>query len=192
MTIRPGEEWGEVVAEPDEGETITGDLAREIGVDERALRPHEAIEWRLLPLDVLVVETTDSQGHRGELRETSWITAGQPLFGPFVVVASTSFVHGRRLFSRAHPNDGRFEWFSLSPRMGLRQRIAFRHRTRTETHLPHPDVTTGSGAEFRYEFARPTVVRASSGARIRDVLQLRVTINVDAARLYLPICRIEP
>lgn len=192
MTIRPGEEWGEIVAQRGEGEAITGDLAREVGVDDRALHPDEAVEWRLLPLDVLVVETTDARGRRRQLRETSWITAGSPWFGPFIVAASTSFVRGRRLFSRSHPNDGRFEWLSLSPRMDLRQRVTFRHRSRTEMHLPHPDATTGSGSEFHCEFTRPTVVRTASGARIRDVMQIRITINADASRLYLPICRIEP
>ncbi|MFM8387839.1 MAG: hypothetical protein ACKOA5_01155 [Actinomycetota bacterium] len=184
MTIEKGANWGEVVAACDGGILATGDLARELGVDERRAT-HDG-PWLRLPLDMITVEAIDSRGRHRERVVTSWLTAGSRMHGDFLIVSSTSFVGGRRIFSRAHPNDGRLDWLALHPGMSLRQRMAFRRRTRTESHLPHPLVSVGTGASLTRSFARPATVRFESAESMTDVVELTATIRPDAAFTHIP------
>ncbi|MFM7744482.1 MAG: hypothetical protein ACKO8T_02315 [Actinomycetota bacterium] len=184
MTIEKGASWGEVVAACDGGILATGDLARELGVDDRKAT-HDG-PWLRLPLDMITVEAVDSRGRHHERVVTSWLTAGSQMHGDFLIVSSTSFVGGRRIFSRAHPNDGRLDWLALHPGMSLRQRMAFRRRTRTGTHLPHPLVSVGTGGSLTRSFARPVTVRFESAESMTNVVELTATIRPDAAFTHIP------
>lgn len=183
MTIGKGADWGEVVATRDGGIFVKGDLARELGVNDRDAMHHGP--WLRLPIDMIAVEAVDSRGRHHERAIATWLTAGSRLRGDFFIVSSTSFVGGRRIFSRAHPNDGRLDWLAIEPGMNLRQRMAFRRRTRTETHLPHPLVGVGTGSTVSRSFANPVRVRFESGESIRNVVELRATVRADATFTHI-------
>lgn len=184
MTIEKGASWGEVVAACDGGILATGDLARELGVDDRKAT-HDG-PWLRLPLDMITVEAVDSRGRHHERVVTTWVTAGSQIRGDFLIASSTSFVGGRRIFSRAHPNDGRLDWLTIEPGMTLRQRLAFRRRTRTETHVPHPFVRVATGSTVSRTFVRPVRVWFESGESIRNVVELNATIRADATCTHIP------
>jgi hypothetical protein len=188
MTIEKGSEWGFVVDQISGGVTPTGDLAREIGLalhNEDDVTNHPG-PWRRLPLDSLVVSLTTSDGAVVRHETSGWLTIGHRYRGDFFVVSSLSFVRGRRIFSRAHPNDGRFDWLCLSRAMPIRQRVGFWRRTRTETHLPHPLAQTGSGTTFERAFVRPVRVSFSDGVTHGRVMEVRVGIRADSSHTHIP------
>lgn len=185
MTIEKGGNWGEMVPTREGGIAVKGDLAHELGVVD-----HETVRngsWLRLPLDLIEVNAVDARGRCHERSITSWLAAGSRLRGDYLIVSSTSFVKGRRIFSRSHPNDGRLEWLFIQPGMTMRQRLSFHRRTRSETHLPHPFVTVGSGPRVSRSFARPVTVRFESGDSIRGVVELSAAIHADATFTHIPV-----
>ncbi len=188
MTIEKGAEWGFVVDEWAGGIAPTGDLAREIGiaVREDADASKHAGPWRRLPLDTLVVSLTTRESGVVQHETSGWLRVGSRYRGDFCIVSSLSFVDGRRLFSRSHPNDGRFEWLCLSRKMPVRQRISFWRRTHTETHLPHPLARTGSGTTFDLMFTRPVRATFSDGVVFERVMEIRVNIQPDSTHTHIP------
>lgn len=184
MTIEKGTNWGEVVAVRDGGIVTSGDLARELGWAERDVN-HDG-PWLRLPLDLIEVVAIDERGRRHERAVATWLTAGWHMRGDHLIVSSTSFVGGRRIFSRAHPNDGRLDWLAIQSSMTLRQRVAFRRRTRTETHLPHPLVKLGTGSMLSHSFTRPVTVRFESDEPITAVVELTAAIRADATYTHIP------
>ena len=184
MTIGKGADWGEVVSACDGGILPTGDLAIELGVNNREAT--HVGPWLRLPLDLMTVVAVDTQGQRHEHASPTWAIAGSRTRGDYFIVSSTSFVGGRRVFSRAHPNDGRLDWLAIEPGMTLRQRMAFHRRTRTETHLPHPFVRVGTGSTVYRSFARPVRIRFESGGPIDNVVEVNVTVRADATFTHIP------
>ena len=188
VTIEKGSEWGFVVEEVSGGVTPTGDLAREIGIPDRnsATLTNHSGPWRRLPLDSLIVSLTTSDGSVIHHETSGWMTIGHRYRGDFCVVSSLSFVDGRRLFSRAHPNDGRFDWLCLAGTMPIRQRLGFWQRTRTEAHLPHPLVQTGSATTFDRAFGHPVRVRFSDGVTHGRITDVGVRIHPDSSHTHIP------
>ena len=70
--------------------------------------------------------------------------------------------------------------------MSLRQRLAFRRRTRSETHLPHPLVGVGTGPGLSRSFVRPVTVRFESSEPIKAVVELTSTVRPDATVTHIP------
>lgn len=183
MTIERGSEWGEIVTDRAGGIEPHGDLARDLGITDVS---RHVGEWRRLPLDIIEVSAVRANGTQDHLATTGWVRCGHRFASDLVIVSSTAFVDGRRLFSRAHPNDGRFDWMTIAPTMPLRQRWAFWRRTRTETHFPHPLVSTGSGTRRNFSFPRPKTLLTSDGARLSGVIGFEARILPDAAVTHIP------
>lgn len=183
MTIEKGVEWGTVVATRDDGVEPRGDLARDLGIGD--VSSHVG-HWRRLPLDGIEITVWCANGEERIVSTTSWVRCGRRLSSDLVVVSSTAFVDRRRLFSRAHPNDGRFDWIAIDASMPLRQRWTFWRRTRTETHLPHPLVRSGSGDIRSFSLSRPGTLVSAEGERIRRVVRLEARIVPDATATHIP------
>jgi len=183
VTIEKGSEWGTIVPSRENGIEPLGDLARDLGVGDVA---GHVGQWRRLPIDAIEVKVRCTHGEERVVSTTGWVRCGRRLSSDLVVVSSTAFVDGRRLFSRAHPNDGRFDWIAIHASMPLRQRWTFWRRTRTETHLPHPLVRSGSDTERSFTFSRPATLVSSDGQRIRRVVGLEARIVPDATATHIP------
>lgn len=183
MTIERGANWGEVVEHKVNDTPASPDLLRELGNadDNGHVGP-----WLRLPLDVIEVVAVDSRGRRHERSTISWMTIGRWFRGNHAIVSSTSFVAGRRIFSRAHPNDGRLDWLVIESAMTLRQRVNFRRRTRTESHVPHPFVTVGTGLQYHRAITRPAVIRFENGPPLRGIVEVTATVRPDAAVTHIP------
>lgn len=183
MTIEKGAEWGSVVAERGDGVDARGDLARDLGVDDAS--NHNG-PWLRLPLDAIDIRATCSDGTERSLTTTGWVRCGRRFSGDLAIVSSTAFVEGRRIFSRAHPNDGRLDWITITDAMPLRQRVNFWRRTRTESHLPHPLVRTGTGRHYEIRFPRPVTLTTSEGENLRGVVAIDVRVVPDATATHIP------
>lgn len=184
MVIERGKEWGSVVDHLGQGEPLHDDLAAELGLSRRRAASRWAGPWRELPVDVLRVALTKKNGNVIEFTTSTNVVAGRRLWGHFCIASSTSFVNRRRVFSRAHPNDGRLDSLELNPAMSIRQRLLFFHRLRSEMHLPHPQATTTSRLTFETKFERP--VRVRSQVNVRGVVALRITVIPDGSMVYVP------
>lgn len=185
MTIEKGSEWGSVVAEMHDGVEARGDLARDLGVDPVGISAHTG-PWRRLPIDAVEITAKVATGDERVVTTCGWVRCGRRYLADLVIVSSTSFVDGRRLFSRAHPNDGRFDWLAIDASMPRRQRLTFWRRTRTETHLPHPLVRSGSGPTHTFTFNRPVTLVSSEGERIAKVSEVKARVIPDATATYIP------
>lgn len=185
MTIEKGQEWGRIVAHHGGGEPLNPDLCAELGLDSSDTSPPSIGRWRELPIDLLRVEMTIESGEVITFTTPTHVVAGSRFRGRYCIVSSTSFVDRRRIFARAHPNDGRLDWLELDRPMALRQRILFFRRTRTETHLPHPQVRSGSSVEYHTTFDKPVRVRSKIGHR--GVSSLRVHVVPDGSAVYIPL-----
>ena len=100
-----------------------------------------------------------------------------------VVVANGQFIGAADLVPRSHPGDGRLEIHIYSLKAG--ERSAMRRRLATGSHLPHPRITTGSGARVRIEIkggAWP--IRADSELAGRSG-RIEFEVQSPAARLLL-------
>ena len=189
MTIEKGQEWGRVVAHHGGGEPLNPDLCAELGLEATTANTSSNGRWRELSIDLLRVEMTLASGEVITFTTPTHVVAGSRLRGRYCIVSSTSFVNRRRIFARAHPNDGRLDWLELDRPMALRQRILFFRRTRTETHLPHPQVRSGSSGDYDTTFDKP--VRVRSKIDRRGVSSLRVEVIPDGSTVYVPLPHCE-
>lgn len=72
--------------------------------------------------------------------------------GPIVMVMVSGHLGRFEPAPRAHPGDGLLDVIEVSGSMNLRQRIMARRRSRTGSHLPHPDISTTRVRDLRRSF----------------------------------------
>lgn len=72
--------------------------------------------------------------------------------GPIVMVMVSGHLGRFEPAPRAHPGDGLLDVIEVSESMNLRQRIMARRRSRTGSHLPHPDISTTRVRDLRRSF----------------------------------------
>lgn len=199
MTIERGKEWGtrvgateteacpvavtdrDVAAQPTGTVLRGGDLGLTLGITGHADR---TTSWQRLPIDLLDISYVDRHGREHHAVAAAWVTLGSLVSGPFVVLANTSFVKRRRLFPRSHPNDGRFEVLEVAAEMSRRQRIAALRRVRTDSHLPHPLLSTRNTASFGAVWTAPMRI-VVDGRRLGTVREVTVEIRPDAGITYV-------
>jgi diacylglycerol kinase family enzyme len=100
-----------------------------------------------------------------------------------VVIANGQFIGEADLVPRSHPGDGRLEVQIYALKPG--ERATMRRRLATGTHLPHPRITTASGARIRIEIvAGSWPIKADSELAGRAG-RVEVRILSPAARLLL-------
>ena len=77
---------------------------------------------------------------------------------------------------RAHPGDGILDVVEVAETMTLRQRLMARRRSRTGSHLPHPEISTTRARDLRRSFDEPLLVvvdgRAIATTRHLDIAVL--------------------
>ncbi len=199
MTIRKGEPWGEAVDEAPAGLELAPN-------DRRASR---SIELRLeadLPLVPIGVAGGDmartmggstpgrfdgphTRGTVDLLRVTAdgrvhWalahVVARRSWWrGEVVLAMNAQFLGPHDVAPRSHPNDGRVDVLRVDRAMSVRTRWQARSRTRTGTHLPHPQLVMQSTGEWHATFDPPLHLYVD-GVRVGDVRDLRVEVVPDA------------
>lgn len=192
MTIRPGADWGEVVAAPADLVEAGSDAAVASAVGaERPVRLRggdlfatvggatPGAELRRLPLDVLRVET-DAATYRAVahvVARRSWWR------GPLLAVMNVDGRGGWDVAPRAHPNDGRADVVEVDAAMSVRARWQAWRRLPTGTHVPHPQLHTRRVVEGTWSFDRPQRLWVD-GVRRGTVRSLRVVVEADAAVVH--------
>lgn len=202
MTIRRGGPWGEQVQSPDSLRVVPtdhdarewvlalrekgrdmqpvglggGDMARTLGGGTPGRFPGMVMT---APIDLLRVEadgrTTWAVAHvvarRSWWRGDVWIAMNAQFLGEFDVAP------------RAHPNDGKVDVIHVHPDMPLRARRQARDRSRTGTHLPHPQLQSTQSAAASASFQQPLVIWVD-GVRWGTATDITVTCEPDALAVY--------
>lgn len=201
MRFRRGDAWGEpappVIDAPTAGDDASladivvpallagvtppsvlllgGDLHRSVGApDSRArISAGTAVSARIDAIEV----TADGRRSIG----LAHVIARRPLWaGHFVVVMNAAFVGDRNLGPRAHPGDGILD--ITEGRLVPGDRLRARRRTRSGSHLPHPDLDFRRVGGATAHFDRPTPLWVD-GRRSGDVVDLQVRVLHEAATL---------
>lgn len=201
MTIRRGEQWGEVVQSPSQLRVVPHDRdAREWVLSHRERdRPLQPVGLgggdlaRTLgggtgrfpgvvmtaPVDLLRVEaegrTTWAVAHV-VARRSWWL-------GDVWLAMNAQFLGEYDVAPRSHPNDGKVDTVHVLPAMSVRSRLQARKRARTGTHLPHPQLVALQSPSVTATFERPLVVWVD-GVRWGTTQTLTVTCEPDALQVY--------
>jgi len=209
VTIRPGDEWGRLVARPDDVvstgndsevveallrrpaspvEVTSGDLARTLGVGaspEGSGRRGARSMLNEMPIDLVEVsldggEPVAACAH--VVARSPWYR-GHWLRGPILAVMNAEFIGEWDVAPRGHPNDGRVEVFEVDRAMPLRHRLTARRRLRSATHLPHPDISARSVRAHEWSFPQALDV-VVDGRRVGRASSISVQVLADAAVVY--------
>jgi hypothetical protein len=203
MTIRRGEQWGELVATPhglvvaaDDAElgrlvgevrdhvgdipalgVRGGDLARSIGGGTSGRADGSLLR---VSVDALHVRADDGSA----MWAVAHVVARRSWWRGEVVLAMNAQFHGAfDVAPRSHPNDGRVDVVRVAPSMSARARWQARRRARTGTHVPHPLLSTHASAQFDCTFERPLLVWID-GHKWRRTSALTITVEPDAFVLH--------
>jgi len=196
VTIRRGEAWGEAVDVPD-GLIVArsdvelhaavggpvpiglggGDLARTVAGGSADQFAGGATR---LSLDLVRVaadgEATWSAAH--VVCRRSWWR------GEVVLAMTAQFLDGRDVAPRSHPNDGKVDVLRVDRAMPARARWQAARRSRTGTHLPHPQLAMSQVTQLEVAFERPLHVWVD-GRRWRTASAVTLTVEPDAYTAYV-------
>lgn len=203
MTIRPGDQWGEIVPAPSDIPRFSSTRALGEALEARGMRNdpfrcslHAPQVYQLLGIDspsptrslrvsfdVFQVNATTEDGSRMYIAVDSVVVGNSLLRGEWLMMTNTGFWRKRRIATRAHPNDGLVDVVAVDRCMSIQQRVLARHRMRWGTHLPHPQLSVKQIATASWS-GPPQVVHID-GVRLRSITAIQVTVVPDALVLYL-------
>ena len=194
MTIKPGEDWGEIVAPNAELVDIGSDAALAAHVAAGDRRPVRLVGGDLLttlgapvpgptllrlPVDVLRI-VADGR----ELTAVAHVVARRSWWrGPLLAVMNVDRLGRWDVAPRAHPNDGRADVVEVDAAMRGRDRWQAWRRLPTGTHVPHPLVRTRRITDAEWTFDRPRRLWVD-GVRRKTARSLHVTVDPDAAVVH--------
>lgn len=194
MTIKKGEDWGEIVAVPDDLADVTTDAALAAHLDRRdghLVRLRGGDLWtsvggsapgaavRRLPIDVLRVETD-----AGTLIAVAHVVARRSWWrGPLLAVMNVDRLGRWDVAPRAHPNDGRADVVEVDASMGVRARWQASRRLPSGTHVPHPQIHVRRIAAEAWSFERPRRLWVD-GVDRGPTRSLHVSVEPDAGVVH--------
>jgi hypothetical protein len=194
MTIKPGEDWGELVAPTADLVDVASDaaLAEHLASgDPRSARlrggdllatlgaPPPGPSLRRLPIDALRI-VADGR----ELLAVAHVVARRSWWrGPLLAVMNVDRLGRWDVAPRAHPNDGRADVLEVDSAMGLRARWEARRRLPSGTHVPHPLIGTRRIRDASWTFTAPQRLWVDGVPR-GDVRALHVVVEPDAAVVH--------
>lgn len=206
MTIKRGQDWGQLVERPDRLHIFDDDSS--FG---SFLSDNRALDWSSMNFAILKSEAardlglsgarTDSsqmlrtsfdlievQAQVGDLRITRFLVGqavlGNGFFrGRTVGVFNVSFHAGRDWAPRAHPNDGKMDVVEFAKDMKFAQRFAAYRKLKTGSHLPHPDISYHQSNQYQFDDLRATRLTVDS-LDLGAVKTCTFQVIVDAVTLY--------
>jgi hypothetical protein len=168
MTIERGVAWGKTVQVPDNIVSVAtdsaladcspadfisllgGDLFQSLG------SPHPVrtgSERTLVNIDALECQLEVSGTNQKLLAASSVVIGSWWSRAEFVCITNGGMLNGLDLTPRAHPNDGKWDVLAIQKSMNLKQRILARRRSKTGSHIPHPDISITRMAEMSFHRA---------------------------------------
>jgi hypothetical protein len=166
MTIERGVAWGKTVQVPDNVilvrtdnaladcsptdfvSLLGGDLFQSLG----SPRPVQAgSERTVVNIDALECRVVQNGTRSTVLAASSVVIGTWWSRREFVCITNGGMLNGLDLTPRAHPNDGKWDVLRLQRSMDVRQRILARRRSKTGSHIPHPEISVTRVSEVSVE-----------------------------------------
>lgn len=169
MTIRKGEEWGIRIIAPQScryvandaqlaqlqpfefGVLTGGDIHYTLGAPS-SVQPGNVCTQ--LEIDAMQNHITLSDGSVVTLLASSKIEIGS--FRPsvtrqrYICITNGGIVDMHNIAPRAHPNDGVLDCMHVDAGMPLRARLTALTKSKSGTHIPHPDIAITRGETFSF------------------------------------------
>ena len=207
MTIRKGQEWGDLVAPAPGMRTVTsdaqlrdlvvecrasgqpfpvvgllgGDMMRTIGGSGDASRFAGAEPIPHVPIDIVEVVADDDRRSwfvsHLVARRSVW--TGGWWVGRATVAMNAQFLGTWDVAPRSHPNDGRVDVVTAEAALTLQQRWLARRRLPLGTHVPHPAITVKPQAAATIDLGHSLPVRLD-GRAWGTARMLRLSVEPDA------------
>jgi hypothetical protein len=182
MTIRKGQEWGQLVAPAQGMRTVAsdaelrdlvlecrasgqplpvvgllgGDMMRTIGGSGDASRFARSEPIPHVPVDLVAVVADEDRRSwfvsHLVARRSAW--AGGWWIGRATVAMNAQFLGRWDVAPRSHPNDGRVDVVIVDAALTLQQRWLARRRLPLGTHVPHPAITIKPQAAATLDLGR--------------------------------------
>jgi hypothetical protein len=99
-----------------------------------------------------------------------------------LILSNSGILRNRDVLPRAHPNDGFMDVLEIDPKITLRQRALAWHRSKTGSHLPHPQLLVSRSIDFQWS-GRPSRMIAD-GVTYKGVVWFRCKVLADAMSIY--------
>ena len=99
-----------------------------------------------------------------------------------LILSNSGILRNRDVLPRAHPNDGFMDVLEIDPKITLRQRALAWHRSKTGSHLPHPQLRVSRSNDFQWS-GRPSRMIAD-GVTYKGVVWFRCKVLADAMSIY--------
>ena len=195
MTIRRGEDWGEVVAAPadlvdvdddaDAADVVAaGDGRAGACARRRPVRDARAHRRPSRPCGGCRSTCCESRPTVGRSSAIAHVVARRSWWRGGVLAVMNGDHLGRwDAAPRAHPADGRADVVEVDAAMGPRARWQAWRRLPTGAHVPHPGIRTRRVADESWQFGRPRRLWVD-GVQRGTVRSLRVTVEPDGATVH--------
>lgn len=194
MTIRKGEEWGRhdktpasfIIAEDDKDAATQppqtpfalcrGDMFTALG---RPRLPVHHEECMVVTIDALMCNVTSRDGSVESLNAFSHVSIGSWWKGRHIIVSNSGFLSGMNITPRSHPNDGEFDVFSMDAHMPIKQRFLARRKSKTGTHVPHPNLSIVRGTTRTFSREKPQERLSIDGVAVPGWTEINISIHPD-------------
>ncbi len=182
MTIEKGAAWGEHIQTPPRIVSVNSDreLAQCDPKDFVSLQSGDLFHALGSPHSVVgsakcILVHVDALECRVEFNDESFqiLAASSVVVGSwwsssgYLCLTNGGMFGGLDLTPRAHPNDGKWDLLRLSSTMGFRQRMIARRRSKTGSHLPHPEISVQRLSRFSFERNSRTQRLSIDGAMVK-------------------------
>lgn len=183
MTIERGVAWGRTAQVPDNVifvstdsalancsrtdfvSLVGGDLFQSLG----SPRPvHVGSERTVVNIDALECRLVQNDISSKMLAASSVVIGSWWSRTEFLCITNGGMLNGLDLTPRAHPNDGKWDVLRLRQSMDLRQRILARRRSKTGSHIPHPDISVTRVSEVSVQRSNKRQKLVIDGVLVED------------------------
>jgi hypothetical protein len=100
----------------------------------------------------------------------------------FLLLSNSGILRGRDVLPRAHPNDGFVDVLEIDETINIRQRALAWHRSKTGSHLPHPQCKASRSVEFQWSGRSSKMI--ADGVTYKGVVWLKCKVLSDAMSIY--------
>ena len=208
MTIEKGQDWGCLVAKPEnlhwveddfeasnflnrhltvEGAPIEiailkSDIARALGISGANIKKKEMLRTYFDVVETIFLRSGQTSVDRRLYLGHAFVHNGLAT-GAKVGVLNSSFVGKRNWAPKAHPNDGKFDVVEIDKSMSIRQRLKAHRLMQSGSHLPHPKIKYRQVVDYSAVCINPSRLYIESEL-VGTVVKCSFKIMPDAAVLY--------
>lgn len=164
---------------------IQGSIAQALGITSHDSRTNTGAHVTHVMIDLLQIEfrTTKTKDEVSRIVVAgSILLQHHTLLKTHHIISNSGIVRGRDVLPRAHPNDGFVDVLEIDEAITTRQRLFAWRRSRTGSHLPHPQLRASRSPEFEWSGRASRMV--ADDVTFAGVEWLRCTVLTDATSLY--------